>query len=126
MNGSKFLLDTNALVGFFQGKESLLHLLKNATNISVSVITKIEYLSYPKLLEQDVILMEQFLKDCIVFDLASGDLSLINQIIKLRMNYGLKLPDAIIASQALINDYVLISSDKDFEKILELKTINFI
>lgn len=41
-------------------------------------------------------------------------------IIVIKKKYKLKLPDAIIASTAIIHDTILITEDKDFSKIQEL------
>lgn len=42
-------------------------------------------------------------------------------IIVIKKKYKLKLPDAIIAAKAIINDAILITEDKDFSRIQELK-----
>jgi predicted nucleic acid-binding protein len=43
----------------------------------------------------------------------------------LRKKYKIKLPDAIIAATAIVNDFTLISHNfKDFLKITELHFIN--
>ena len=51
--------------------------------------------------------------------------SIIAKAILIRKSYKLKLPDAIIAASAVVNDYTLIAdNDKDFKKVKELKYIN--
>jgi predicted nucleic acid-binding protein len=48
-----------------------------------------------------------------------------DKTIELRSKYKIKLPDAIIAATAIINQLDLISHNaKDFEKIIELKYID--
>ena len=41
--------------------------------------------------------------------------------IEIRKKYAIKLPDAIIASSAIVNDLVLLTADKGFERVKELK-----
>ena len=43
--------------------------------------------------------------------------------IKIRQQYKLKVPDAIIAATAIVYKIPLISSDCDFEKIKEINLI---
>ena len=41
----------------------------------------------------------------------------------MRNQYRLKLPDAIIAASAIVNNIVLITADKGFKKVAELQLI---
>ena len=51
--------------------------------------------------------------------------SIIDETIRIRKYFKLKLPDAVIAATAIVNDMTLISdNDKDFKKVPELKYIN--
>ena len=47
--------------------------------------------------------------------------TLSNKIIEIRNLYKLKLPDAIIAASAIVNNAVLPTADKGFRKIEELQ-----
>lgn len=60
-----------------------------------------------------------------VFDLRASDIILKNKIVELRNTYRLKLPDAIIAATAIVNNIVLVTADGDFKKVkgLQLMTI---
>ena len=50
---------------------------------------------------------------------------IINRAIELRKSYKTKLPDAIIAATALVNDFTLVTRNvKDFDKIKGLAVIN--
>jgi predicted nucleic acid-binding protein len=42
MNGSRYLLDTNAIAAVLQGNKSLLRSLSNADWVGISVISQIE------------------------------------------------------------------------------------
>ncbi|MFN3849522.1 MAG: PIN domain-containing protein [Spirosomataceae bacterium] len=49
----------------------------------------------------------------------------IEKTIEIRRNVKVKLPDAIIAASAIVNDFTLISdNDSDFLRIPHLKYIN--
>lgn len=48
-----------------------------------------------------------------------------SRIIQIRKSYKLKLPDAIIAASAIEADAVLVTADKEFSKIKELKLIDW-
>lgn len=43
--------------------------------------------------------------------------------IEIKQKYKVKVPDAIIAATAICNNLTLITSDADFEKIIELELI---
>lgn len=58
-------------------------------------------------------------------DLTVANTRLIDIIASIRTSYKIKLPDAIIAATAIYKNAVLISNDKDFEKITSLKVINY-
>lgn len=51
--------------------------------------------------------------------------NVINQTIKLRKKYKIKLPDAIIAATAIVNNLVVITRNvKDFEIIKDIYVVN--
>jgi tRNA(fMet)-specific endonuclease VapC len=56
-----------------------------------------------------------------VFDLQSSNTTLKNKIIEIRNTYRLKLPDAIIAATAIINNAILVTADNDFKRVKELE-----
>lgn len=115
MNGIKYLLDTNALVAFFQGNPALSY-LNNSIHIGISIITVIEFLSYKQITEKDKNLFQEFLKNTTVIDLRSGDIELLNSIIIIRKTFNIRLPDAIIAASSIANQAVLITNDTGFSK----------
>jgi hypothetical protein len=50
---------------------------------------------------------------------------IVNATINIRKQQRLKIPDAIIAATALVNDFTLIAdNDKDFYEVPELKYVN--
>ena len=56
-----------------------------------------------------------------MFDLQSSNTTLKNKIIEIRNTYRLKLPDAIIAATAIINNAILVTADNDFKRVKELE-----
>lgn len=88
----------------------------------ISFITEIELQAWNPPNPSDLQIYNEFVS-------ASSILGISDKIIKttidVRKNYKLKVPDAIIAATALVNDFTLISdNDKDFSRIPELKYVN--
>ena len=125
MNGRNYLFDTNALIELFKGNQTLMQLYKQTDNVALSVISQIEYLSFPSMTKEDLLLFEDFADNSVIFDLIKKDKALIKLTSELRKKYSIRLPDALIASQAILNNYILVSSDKGFKKITELTLFDF-
>ena len=65
---------------------------------------------------------KEFLDSCIIVDLNEP----IKRItVELKQSHKIKLPDAIIAATSLYMNIPLISADKIFEKISELRFIKY-
>jgi len=112
MNGKRYFLDTNAIVALLAGDSNLLELLNEADYVATSVICELEYLAFPGLPDEDKVLFEQLLEQVHVTDLCSGDSRLKEQILRLRAEKKIKLPDAIIAASAMNQNSVLLTDDK--------------
>ncbi|MCG6134067.1 MAG: type II toxin-antitoxin system VapC family toxin [Nostoc sp. LLA-1] len=125
MSGNRYLLDTNAVVALLQGNSQLLQLLQNADWVGISVISQIEFLAFSGLSQEDKLVFQQFLRRVEVVSLMSGDTVLIEQVIQLRQQYRLKLPDAIIAAMALQINANLVTLDQEFAKVSTLKVIGW-
>lgn len=123
MNGIKYLLDTNALISFFQGNPSLGFL--TSAPAGISIISILEFLSFSGINENAKTLLFDFIKKIEVFELRKDNQGLINAISDLRISFKIKLPDAIIAATAMHNDLILITNDKGFSKVPLLQTSNF-
>ena len=124
MNGIKYLLDTNALILFFQGNPKL-KFISFTPSLGISIISIIEFLSFTDLNKADKDLLYDFIAKIEVAELKKDDNLLINTITEIRAIYRLKLPDAIIAGTAIYNNAVLITNDKAFSKIPSLKIATF-
>ncbi len=88
----------------------------------ISTITSMEVLSWPGHSDESVEMTSAFLG---VFDEIAIDSAIKFAAIKIRRNYRLKLPDAIIAATALQLGLPLVTRNiKDFKGVPELKLRN--
>ncbi len=119
-----YLLDTNIIIYFLQGRLTtnsslLLNLLIDGNN-KISFVTKIELLSHDEPDPEEA--ANRFLSNSIVFGV---DESIIAKTILIRKENKIKLPDAIIAATAIVNNLTLITrNEKDFKNISGLRWIN--
>jgi len=119
MNGNNILLDTNIVLYLLGGDKTLIPILEGK-NLYISFITQLELLSYQGLTEKDFKKISDFISQCTVIDITEG----IKEItIRLRKQYGLKLPDAIIIGTATWFSIPVISADQDFSKASEADVI---
>ena len=120
--GQNYLIDTNVILDFMGGKlpaksEYIISEIID-DQINLSAINKIELLGFSNV-EQVIIDLVSF---AIIYHI---DDEIIDKTIELRKKYKIKLPDAIIAATAIVNDFALISHNfKDFQRITELNFIN--
>ncbi|PIX69340.1 nucleotide-binding protein, partial [Candidatus Roizmanbacteria bacterium CG_4_10_14_3_um_filter_33_21] len=88
--------------------------------VNLSVITKIELLSFDN--EDELKNIDRLLVNSRIFSL---DDEIVDKTIEVRKKYKLKLPDAIIAATAMINNLILVTHNKkDFKEIRGLKIID--
>ncbi|APC91091.1 MULTISPECIES: type II toxin-antitoxin system VapC family toxin [Francisella] len=118
MSGNRYFLDTNAIIQLLQGNEDLIKLLTHADYIAVSIISKIEFLSFTKLSSNDKKLFEKFLNKVTVYDLVADDYELIQKIVNFRQKKALKLPDAIIAAKSNLCECILVTADRKLASAL--------
>lgn len=119
-----YLLDTNTIIDFLNAKLPLnANQLLFSIDPKVSVITRIELFSSTKISDKELIALNDFIEIITIYD--TINLEIITICIDLRKKYKIKLPDALIAATAIINNLILITRNtKDFENVLELKCIN--
>jgi tRNA(fMet)-specific endonuclease VapC len=127
MNGRRLLLDTNAIICLLKGEnKSLVRFVEQADWVGISIISKLEFLAFPDLLESDAALFEEFQERIDIIDLADIDVNLISKIIAIRKSHKLKLPDAIIIATAITNACLLITADKHLHDVVdEVETLSF-
>ncbi len=112
MNGDRYVLDTNAVIALLRGHLGLQRFLRDATWVGISIISKLEFLVFPNLTDADEALFNRFLERVDVVDLTDGNVSLQRLVIKLRKDFALKLPDAIIVATALDAKANLLTDDQ--------------
>ncbi len=125
MSGNRYLLDTNAIIALLQKDLNLIQLLQNAEWIGISVTSQIEFLAFSGLSQADIRLFQQFLQRVEVIDLSSENKLLIDQIISIRQQYRLKLPDAIVIAMAKETSAKLVTRDAQLNKVNDLTIINW-
>ena len=117
MNGIDYVLDTNIILYVIGGMIEQ-NVLPDGV-FSISFITELETLSYPSLSDDEKREITNFLDNISIIDI---DKEIKGHTISLRKNYNIKLPDAIIAATAISQNAILITNDKQFLKISELKS----
>lgn len=125
------VLDTSILINLEKGDKNTIKKLKELSKINdtPAVITFISYFEFllgikernPKNKEKALAFLNRFA-------ILKVNRETVNILSELKYNYdkkGLTLPlaDFLIASQVIENNMVLVTADKDFEKIEELKKI---
>ena len=121
-----YLLDTDFIINYFKGifkgdARKFIDSVINDTTI-ISVITRMEILSWKSLNTKDEEIIKEFISDSTIFSLEE---SIINRTILLRKANRIKLPDAIIAATAIVHNLQLITHNlKDFKNIHELIVVD--
>lgn len=124
MNGNRYLLDTNAIAAVLQGNKPLLRRLSNADWIGISVISQIEILAFAGLTDADRDLFEQFKQRVTVVGLDAKDEESIRLIVRLRQQYHLKIPDAIIAATAIKEMASLLTGDSQLKSVPDVHAVD--
>ena len=125
--GIKYLWDTNTVIYYLQQQfspaaEKFIDDILLESQPTISVITEIELLCWEAPSKQDLAVIHNFIADAWVFELEK-DIKL--RTAELRKASKIKLPDAIIAATALINELTLLTRNiKDFKNICGLELIN--
>ncbi|MCL7410275.1 MAG: type II toxin-antitoxin system VapC family toxin [Methanosarcinaceae archaeon] len=120
----RYLIDTNILIYFLEGEKQALALFERILDdeIYISLINKIEVLSFPDISKKEEKSIRMFLSSFITLEI---DNTIAEEAIRIRKNYKLKLPDALICATSIIKDTILVSrNEKDFLKVKGLKFLN--
>ncbi len=121
MSGNSLLIDTNIALYLLDGDETIAELL-SGQEVYISVISELELLGFQELNEKELLLIEEFLGNCVIVELnqAIKDIT-----IELKRNHKIKLPDAIIGATSIYMNIPLVSADKGFEKISKLQFVKY-
>ena len=123
MSGTRYVVDTNIALYLLRGDETVIDLL-SGSGLHLSIITRMELLSFPGLLKPQVPSINAFLEAWPVEELHSR---IEQEAIRLRRNYKLKLPDSIIAATASHVGLPLVTADKDMLRLEEeIEVIRYI
>ena len=125
--GTAYLLDTNIVI-YYLGALMPIKALDFVegqlykTGSFISVISKIELLGWHAPTTEAMNQVEGFVADSQVLLLSEA---IIDKTIEIRRTNKVRLPDAIIAATAIVNDLTLMSrNDGDFHGVLGLKYYN--
>jgi toxin FitB len=113
MNGNKALIDSNIII-YLSKRELPFSFLDRFKSVYISVISYMEVLGYNFIDSRE----EDFLNELILlFNVRFIDQKIANSVIDIRRRFHIKLPDAIIAGTALVDDMCLITRNvEDFKK----------
>ncbi|PPL04302.1 type II toxin-antitoxin system VapC family toxin [Parapedobacter indicus] len=123
---SGYLIDTSAVIKYLNGTfpEPALDFIDGIVDVesNLSFVSEIELQVWTPENPDDLLIYEQFVSNSIVIGV---DDDIIAETIRVRKIHKIKLPDALIAATAIVNDLVLIAdNDKDFLKVPSLEYIN--
>jgi predicted nucleic acid-binding protein len=119
MSGDKFVVDTNIIIYHLSGNKDVEVLLQDKV-LFISSITYTELLSYGKLSPEEQRILKKYLK---AIQVIHTNEFICEMAASLRRINNVKLPDAFIASTSFFLDIPLITFDKDFDKINDLRII---
>lgn len=109
MNGVKFLLDTNIVIGLLkQGQAVLPNEDIHLAACAISQITRMELLSFPQITAEEDSAIRSFIACVTVIQLSEA---IETATINFRRTHGGKLPDAIIIATALVHHLKLVTLD---------------
>lgn len=126
MARQEYLIDTNVAIEYIGETlpEKALSMLDGMIDgrFYISVINKIELLGFSGITEDEELKFLELINAAFVLDLNED---VVNSTIDIRRQYKTKLPDAIIAATALVNQLTIITRNtKDFDKIEAVKVLN--
>lgn len=120
MNGIKFLLDTNFILGLLKSQpEVLAEVAERKLSISecgYSAITRMELLGFPGISREEESLIRQKLERLSYLPLTRA---VEDVVISLRQTRKIKLPDAVIAGTALCAGIELLTLDKHLQSVVQ-------
>lgn len=122
-----YIWDTNIVIYYLQRQfpknaELFMDSILSKYRPALSAVTEIELLCWKTATQNDIVVLRSFIGDATVFELEH---QVKEKTVEVRKQYGLKLPDAIIAATAITNGLHLITRNiKDFNRISELSLVN--
>ncbi len=121
MNGRNVLVDTNLFIYLLRGHETAAALLDGAI-IFVSFITQVELLSFQRMTQKEERMIGNILADAQV---VQSNTTIVERAIRLRKNFRLETPDAIIAATAQYLAIPLVTAFRKIIKAMGLEVIEY-
>lgn len=120
MSGTKFLLDTNFIIGLLKSDPAVLAEVSTRTvaiaECSYSAITRMELLGFPGISRDEESIIRQKLERLRYLPLTRA---IEDVVISLRQARKIKLPDAVIAATAICAGAELLTLDKHLQSIVQ-------
>ncbi len=118
MNGIKYLLDTCFILRYFGQEDDVFQIIQTldlqSSECAYSVISQMEILGYP-LNDIDEQNLKLILSD---FERLAVTDEVIDETIRLRKQYKIKLPDCMILATANVHNLQLLTLDKKLQKYI--------
>jgi len=111
MNGIKYLLDTNIILGIVAGNSDAGIKLKgiDLKNCAFSSVTRMELLGFPNITQDEIKIISTLLE---LMTHLTINRAIEDKTINLKQQHRIKLPDAIILATALSHQIELLTLDK--------------
>ena len=113
MNGNNILLDTNTVLYFLSGDQTVADFIQEK-KLFISIITELELLSYKNLTTKEIKVIKAFLKEIHIENISQ---KIKEESIRIRRSSNLKLPDCIIVATSISLQIPIFSADKELRKI---------
>jgi predicted nucleic acid-binding protein len=121
MSGKEVLVDTNIILYLLGGSNTLQEYLQGK-EIFLSFITELELIAPKSISLQEEQKIIDLLSDSTIIPMNDR---IKEKYIEIRKAYRLKLADAVIAATAIAYDLPLLTADKGFHVVQELKLIGY-
>ena len=119
MSGKRIVLDTNIILYFLGGDINVSQFFEDYDPV-ISFVPELELLSAPEISQNEKLLIKDLLKDLTVVKYTDDHK---DDILKIRTQKKLKLPDAIIAALATTLGLLLVTADTALRNIAGLDVI---
>ena len=113
MNGNNILLDTNTVLYFLSGDQTVADFIQEK-KLFISIITELELLSYKNLTTKEIKVITAFLKEIHIENISQ---KIKVESIRIRRSSNLKLPDCIIVATSISLQIPIFSADKELKNI---------
>jgi len=121
MSGKEILVDTNIVLYLLNGSDDIEKVLQGK-DVYLSFMTELELIGYKGNTQKQEEQIAELLKDCSVISMNN---LIKDKYVEIRKKHSLKLADAVIAATSLAFDMPLITADKQFKTVNNLKLIAY-